>query len=156
MGWYNAGTDEKTSAPEIFGCVELPVPSQCFGATECNYGPKQREALISQLKDDKQQTMPWPTVLRQSFSDEQLLLDSSGCGSGSSRLGCRSPLYGSPMLDGALGKVGAVSQVLSLLLEEPTQGPILSARMMIQLTLTVYVSSAAPFIHSFIIRCPLS
>ena len=119
MGWYNAGTDEKTSAPEIFGCVELPVPSQCFGATECNYGPKQREALLSQLKDDKQQTMPWPAVLRQSFSDQQLLLDG-----GSVSIGCRSPLYGSPMLDGALGKVGAVSQVLSMLLEDPSQGPI--------------------------------
>jgi hypothetical protein len=119
MGWYNAGTDEKTTAPEIFGCVELPVPSQCFGATECNYGPKQREALLSQLKDDKQQTMPWPAVLRQSFSDQQLLLDGGSCS-----LGCRSPLYGSPMLDGALGKVGGVSQVLSLLLEEPSQGHI--------------------------------
>jgi len=119
MGWFNAGTDEKTSAPEIFGCVELPVPSQCFGATEFNYGPKQREALISQLRDDKKQTMPWPAVLRQSFSDEQLSLDSGR------KLGIRTtPLYGSPMLDGALGKVGAVSQVLTMLLEDPTQGRI--------------------------------
>lgn len=28
MGWFNAGTDEKTESPDLLGCVELPAPWQ--------------------------------------------------------------------------------------------------------------------------------
>ena len=128
MGWYNAGTDEKTCAPDLFGCVELPLPSQCFGAAELSYGPKQREALISLLKDDKRQTMPWPAVLRQSFSNDKNFIESGG-GDGGKQETCQFPLFGSPMLDGALGKVGAVSQVLTMLLKDATEGPMMQILM---------------------------
>ena len=108
MGWFNAGTDQKTEAPDLFGCVELPEPSFCFGTAEVAYGAKQRESLIALLRDDKQQTMSWPAVLKQSFT----LPAPESCS--------KSPLYGSPMLDGALGQVGMVAKVITALLETHT------------------------------------
>jgi hypothetical protein len=103
MGWFNAGTDQKIEAPDLFGCVELPEPLNCFGVAEVPYGPKQREALVALLRNDKSQTMSWPALLKQSFT-----LPSTAN---------TTPLYGSPMLDGALGQVGVVSRVIAGLLE---------------------------------------
>ena len=106
MGWFNAGTDQKIEAPDLFGCVELPEPANCFGAAEVLYGAKQRDALIALLRNDKSQTMSWPALLKQSFTP---LVPGSGHND--------APLYGSPMLDGALGQVGVVSKVIAALLE---------------------------------------
>jgi hypothetical protein len=106
MGWFNAGTDQKTEAPDLFGCVELPEPAHCFGAAEVPYGAKQRDALIALLQDDKKQTMCWPALLKQTFT-----LPSAPSSS---------PLYGSPMLDNALGQVGMVAKVIALLREGHT------------------------------------
>lgn len=93
MGWYNAGTDEKLESPELFGCAQLPDPSACFGAGELTYGPKQREQLLALMRDERQQTLPWPASLKATFS------------ASTSR---RKPIYGSPFLDTALGQVDAL------------------------------------------------
>ncbi len=97
IGWFNAGTDQKILAPDLFGCTQLPEPSQCFGSSELPYGEKQRETLLQILMDEKLQTMPWPQNLKSSFSNLSTK---------------RKPLYGSPMLDIALGQVDAVMKVL--------------------------------------------
>ena len=101
MGWYNAGTDQKSDAPNLFGCVQLPDPSSCFGHSESTYSQKHRDTLIKLLEDDKNQTMPWPATLRACFSSIPNDVETG--------------LYGSPMLDGALGQVNAVEKVLYLL-----------------------------------------
>eukprot|EP01038_Epipyxis_sp_PR26KG_P004388 gene4388-6204_t len=106
MGWYNAGTDEKVDAPNLFGCVQLPEPSCCFGYVEQSYGAKQRQILIDLLREDKMQTMPWPKSLKACFNSP----------STSSTFIMPSVLYGSPMLDSSLGKVGAVERVVQELL----------------------------------------
>lgn len=106
MGWFNAGTDQKNEAPDLFGCVELPGPASCFGSAELPYGAKQRDALITLLRDEKSQTMCWPAILKQSFTP----VASS-----------ETPLYGSPMLDLALGQVGVISKVITALLEGHTE-----------------------------------
>lgn len=108
MGWFNAGTDQKNEAPDLFGCVELPEPASCFGAAEVPYGAKQRDALIALLRDDKSQTMCWPAVLKQSFTPAAPSPSAT-------------PLYGSPMLDLALGQVGTISKVIAALLEGHTE-----------------------------------
>ena len=102
LDWYNAGTDEKLTPPELFGCVQLPEPSQCFGSSEVVYGPKQRSILIKHLKDTKAQLLPWPNAIKTCFSFPI-----------STDL-----LYGSPMLDVPLGKVDAVGRVLKEFNEE--------------------------------------
>jgi len=112
MGWYNAGTDQKIEAPDLFGCVELPGPANCFGAAEVPYGPKQRDALVALLGNDKSQTMSWPALLKQSFTPTPASATST-----------EAPLYGSPMLDGMLGQVSAVPKVIAALREgqDPTR-----------------------------------
>lgn len=112
LGWYNAGTDQKSDT-NLFGCVQLPEPAQCFGNAETPYGPKQREFLIKLLQDDKSQTMPWPATLQSCFSPLLPLPVEEG-GEGVKQLG-RTSLYGSPMLDGSLGQVDSVGKVLQLL-----------------------------------------
>jgi hypothetical protein len=97
MGWFHAGTDEKVGQPDLFGCVLIPSPACCFGKADLPYEQKQRDLLLSILKDEKLQTMPWPKELKGSFTP----LTTS-----------RKSLYGSPMLDIALGKVDAVEKVL--------------------------------------------
>ena len=59
MGWFNAGSDQKVEAPDLFGCVQLPLPAACFGLSESLYGVKQREALLAHLREEKAQSMPW-------------------------------------------------------------------------------------------------
>lgn len=58
MQWYNAGTDERESPPDLFGCIELPLPSACFGEADSVYGPKQRELLLTVVRNDKLQVQP--------------------------------------------------------------------------------------------------
>lgn len=99
MDWYNAGTDERVKAPDVLGCVELPLPSQCFGEASSPYGQKQRDLLIAHLRDEKSQLMPWPLLLKSSFSKPMLTPKSI-------------PIYGSPTLDAALGKVDSIMKVL--------------------------------------------
>jgi hypothetical protein len=100
MDWYNAGTDERVQAPDILGCVELPLPCQCFGEASSPYGQKQREALIAHLRNEKSQLMSWPLLLKSSFSKIT---------SNPNPL----PIYGSPTLDAALGKVDSIMKVLN-------------------------------------------
>ena len=68
MGWYNAGTDSKEAPPDMFGCVQLPPPSACFGKSVCEYGAKQRRALRLLLQNEKEQVQPWPASLRDCFN----------------------------------------------------------------------------------------
>jgi [histone H3]-lysine4 N-trimethyltransferase ATXR3 len=84
----------------LFGCVCLPSFESCFGPSEQAYGDTQRKQLIDLLRDDKLQVMPWPANLKNTFNlnamkniDDVLL-------------------YGSPMLDTALGQVDATQKVL--------------------------------------------
>ncbi|KAJ1432926.1 hypothetical protein B484DRAFT_394733, partial [Ochromonadaceae sp. CCMP2298] len=136
MGWFNAGTDQKIEAPDLFGCVELPTPAMCFGQAE-PYTAKQREALVGQLRDDKAQTMSWPPSLKNCFtqkpksppttttstasayfaSSNPASATATATAPSATALKAEKPLYGSPMLEEALGQVGAVKQVLSVLLE---------------------------------------
>ena len=72
MGWFNAGTDQREAAPDLFGCVELPAPACCFGPAENpQYGSQQRAALLAHLKDEKAQMLPWPSILKACFSTAQ-------------------------------------------------------------------------------------
>lgn len=99
MGWYKAGTDEKVTMPDLLGCVQLPEPAACFGVTEIQYSNKQRDMFISHLKDEKAQMGPWPPALQACFSKEYL-------NKGNNKI------YGSPLLDVALGQIDVVRGVL--------------------------------------------
>jgi len=110
LGWYNAGTDQKSDT-NLFGCVQLPEPAQCFGTAEAPYGQKERDFLVNILENDKSQSLPWPKSLQSCFST----LHQSAS---------NKPLYGSPMLDGALGKVDSVSKALVLLRQENIKGSV--------------------------------
>lgn len=68
IGWFNAGSDQKVEAPDLFGCVQLPLPAACFGTSETPYGAKQRAALMSHLREEKAQSMPW-LVVRQTIDN---------------------------------------------------------------------------------------
>jgi CW-type Zinc Finger/Protein SET DOMAIN GROUP 2 C-terminal len=104
IGWFNAGSDQRVEAPDLFGCVQLPLPAACFGVSESVYGPKQREALIAHLREEKAQSMPWPPSIKACFNSAHL----------SARVDGRS-LVGSPMLDGALGQVDSVTKAMEVL-----------------------------------------
>lgn len=77
---------------------------QCFGVAESKYGAQERDSLIALLRDDIEQTLPWSGPLKSSFATI-------------SPLESEKPLYGSPMLDCALGQVDSVSKVLAVLQE---------------------------------------
>jgi hypothetical protein len=102
IGWFNAGSDQKIEAPDLFGCVQLPVPASCFGPSETGYGEKQRELLIAHLREEKAQSMPWSAALKACFSGSHVAASVNG----------RS-LLGSPMLDGALGQVDSITRVIT-------------------------------------------
>ena len=104
MGWYKAGTDEKVTMPDLLGCVQLPEPAACFGVSESQYTHKQRDVFLSHLKDEKAQMGPWPSSLQACFSKEYLNKS-------------RNKIYGSPVLDVALGQIDAVRGVLRELIE---------------------------------------
>jgi len=104
MGWYKAGTDEKVTMPDLLGCVQLPEPAACFGVSESQYSNKQRELLLSHLKDEKAQMGPWPSSLQACFSKEYLNKSNN-------------KIYGSPVLDVALGQIDTVRGVLRELID---------------------------------------
>jgi len=131
MSWFNAGTDEKLAPPDVTGCVQLPLPSMCFGPSDSAYGGKQRELLLEHLGDDKAQSMSWPTALKACFNYRSTGVFSSADGDSSSKpkkdqidMTPASEKYrmredtilGSPMLDVALGQVDAVVRVMQELL----------------------------------------
>lgn len=105
MGWFNAGSDDPIAAPNVFGTLQLPLPSQCFGLSESNYGPKERDALIKHMLDEFKQSSPWPEVVTKSFSKIPKNTPRD-----------RASLMGSPFLDILLG-VGQVTQKISAYLQ---------------------------------------
>jgi hypothetical protein len=102
MGWYDAGTGSREGPPELFGCVQLPLPEACFGDIEQVYGKDQREELLKLLKNERMQMQPWPEKLRACFAKEKLRCDA-----------IQSKLLGSPMLDVTLGRVDSVAKALA-------------------------------------------
>jgi len=116
---------------DLVGCVQLPEPTACFGKSLSQYGKDERRLLIQLLRNEKASMMPWPAKLKQCLFSSESDSDSDNEGekggmdvvptkqkSGRSRKSShREPLYGSPMLDMALGKGDSVRQVLGVLLE---------------------------------------
>jgi hypothetical protein len=92
-----------TTAADLFGCVRLPLPSDCFGDGS-SYTTKIREKLWKLLADDKKQTMPWPQEIKSCFSSQAAKKTSADQDLGH--------MLGSPMLDVALGNVSALDDVL--------------------------------------------
>jgi hypothetical protein len=68
MGWYNAGSDDLIVAPNVFGTLQLPHPSQCFGVSESGYGAKERDLLLRHILDQYTQARPWPEAVTKTFS----------------------------------------------------------------------------------------
>ena len=101
MGWFDAGTDNKITAPDLFGSVQLPLPASCFGVSESLYGSKQRDFLLAHLQDEKSHSQPWPAAIKACFTTGHTT------GAMNSKV-----ILGSPMLDTALGQVYAVTEVL--------------------------------------------
>lgn len=105
---------------ELFGCVQLPFPSSCFGISECQYGVKNRELLIKYISNERTQTMPWPPALKACFSGHvattlKIKPPSQQSSSFKWKEHCQSCkdendllLYGSPMLDNALGAMSSL------------------------------------------------
>ena len=138
MSWFNAGTDEKLAPPDTTGCVQLPLPSMCFGPSDSAYGGKQRELLLEHLGDDKAQSMSWPIALKACFHYKGAEKSGSSTGAGESSSSSsekkarkdqidmtpvsekyrmrEDSILGSPMLDVALGQVDAVVRVMQQLL----------------------------------------
>ena len=77
MDWFNAGTDIKESAPDLFGCLQLPTPADCFGHSIKNYSANDRKILINHLKDEKAHMQPWPNSIQTCFSNFQKSSESS-------------------------------------------------------------------------------
>jgi hypothetical protein len=69
MGWYNAGTGTKESPPDLFGCLQLPLPAHCFGPCSKSYGSSEKKALMQHLRDEKAQMHPWPDSLKCCFTN---------------------------------------------------------------------------------------
>ena len=99
IDWFNAGTDQDSSEPDLFGTCLLPTPSECFGPSESDYTPVHREALQAHLNSDQSQAMSWPKLLKGCFSTNQ-------------PHGEVNMLIGSPVLDVGLGRVDAVGACL--------------------------------------------
>ena len=101
MGWYNAGTDDLIETPDVMATLQLPLPMQCFGYAEGNYGTIERKLFLRHITDEFKQSAPWPESLKKTFSritdDVPLELRF---------------LVGSPFLDTVFG-VGKVTKRLS-------------------------------------------
>jgi len=69
MGWYNAGTGTKESPPDLFGCLQLPLPVHCFGTCSKAYGANEKKALLQHLRDEKAHMHPWPDSLKCCFAN---------------------------------------------------------------------------------------
>ena len=98
MGWVHAGTDDKIEFPDIFGCVSLPTPAQCFGNSFKTYGSHEKEELLSILTNVVKQTRPWPDSLKGCFSKENSSLKQ---------------ILGSPMVDASLGMPISMKKVIA-------------------------------------------
>jgi WD40 repeat protein len=109
MAWFNAGTDEIVTAPDLLGCVQLPLPSMCFGESECVYTDAQRSTLLQHLRDERAHILPWPQTIQKCFSKLRIAA-AAPSGQSSSLV-----LLGSPMLDSALGLVGATKSAMRCL-----------------------------------------
>lgn len=98
MQWFNAGTDDKINEPDLFGCVQLPLPGACFGASGgssihdtghgINGGPNSgtntatkdskdvvynnssplRKTLLNLIRNERSQINPWPNALKNCFN----------------------------------------------------------------------------------------
>jgi len=88
MQWFNAGTDDKVTESDLFGCVQLPLPGACFGPTagsavqsvhhtgkdkthsSSHYSVKspQRKTLLELISNERLQINPWPTALKECFN----------------------------------------------------------------------------------------
>lgn len=135
LDWFSAGTDMKGNDElmDLVGCVQLPEPIACFGTSLSQYGKDERRLLINLLRNEKASMMPWPAKLKQCLStfnsdsnDEHELDEQSSAPKNKisskkkvvdKESKVREPLYGSPMLDMALGKGDSVHHVLSVLME---------------------------------------
>lgn len=91
MGWFNSGTDEPITPPDVFGSLQLPLPSQCFGPAEIAYSSSARDSLMSHILNEFKQSGPWPATVKKTFSP--LPHNSS-----------TTLLLGSPFLDVLLGQ----------------------------------------------------
>ena len=98
MGWVHAGTDQKVGLPDVFGCVQLPTPAQCFGNSAKSYGPGEKKELVDIIKHVVKQTWPWSEGLRSCFSD--VSADNAP------------GLLGSPMVDASLGMLSTITKVV--------------------------------------------
>lgn len=107
MSWFHAGSDKREAPPDLFGCVLLPEPEACFGRCDGEYKDDRRLALIELLSDERKQMLSWPQHLKDCFNSECLRKYSSHE---------EDHLFGSPMLDVALGLVHAVDRVRQELL----------------------------------------
>lgn len=100
--WYKAGSGDPETPPDLFGSVHMPIFSMCFGESKSAYGDDSRRKLLSILRNEKVQVMPWPQTLRDCFTVDENALSTWNS----------TPLMGSPMLDVALGQVDAMFRVM--------------------------------------------
>jgi hypothetical protein len=113
LQWFNAGTDEIVSSPDLLGCVQLPIPAMCFGVAECIYTDADRRCLLEHLKDERAHILPWPKNVQKCFSKY-----AEESASGHEQI----TLLGSPMLDSSLGLVSATKDALRCLTSAPSAG----------------------------------
>ena len=137
MNWFDAGTDNPIGPPDVFGCCMLPHPQQCFGTCVAPHGytHKVRRNFLKMVSDEKMQSKPWPAALKGCFSHmsehagycQQLPQQENKAGKASGKQQQQqqqqarshvsesdpapSPIFGSPMLDVALGSVQAMAPV---------------------------------------------
>ena len=128
IDWYKAGSGEPEVPPDLFGAVSLPKLSMCFGESITQYDGKARDCLLSILRSEKAQVMPWPTALKTCFNEyvdistnpnsvgtNNNSSSNSSTNSNSHSTSNAIQLMGSPTLDVALGQVDSVHRVLKQL-----------------------------------------
>ncbi len=105
MGWYNAGSDDPIVSPDVFGCLQLPLPVQCFGSAQGPYIAKIRDEFLNHILDEFKMSAPWKESVRKTFSPIPKRIPRE-----------RAYVMGSPFLDLALGVsthiIGSMSQLL--------------------------------------------
>jgi len=131
MCWFSAGTDEEVKKPDLFGCVQMPDPSACFGPSIRYYSKRDRDFFINFLRNERRQSEVWPQEIRECFASQN---ESPTTGGGPAnnkpgkshacsmnRLNPVKPhLFGSPMLDVRLGRGDSIKAALLLLTGEGT------------------------------------
>jgi hypothetical protein len=68
MGWFDAGSDEPIGPTDLFGSLQLPLPSQCFGTADNEYSDAVRSALLDHILDEYKMSGPWPPQAKSTFS----------------------------------------------------------------------------------------